>query len=287
MHKLYCLLIAVILLSCGNDKAQKAKQANGPMGYNLEEPQKFIMPDRLLEVSGISFNEGNPDSIFAEQDEEGKLFVLKLEEKKMRASKFAKRGDYEDLAILNNVVVMLRSDGTIFSFPLSASYEEDIPGVIEWEALLPDGEFEGLYGDSKERLIYALCKKCHVDKNSETSSGTILQLVGDSSIVVKGTFTIPMGPIARLADEGEFRFAPSALASNPRTGEWYILSSVNKLLVVTDKNWNAKEVYHLDPARFRQPEGICFDKESNLYISNEGDELSNGNVLKFAYNMTK
>jgi uncharacterized protein YjiK len=44
-----------------------------------------------------------------------------------------------------------------------------------------------------------------------------------------------------------------------------------------------KEVYPLNPALFRQPEGIAFDNENNLYISNEGDDISKGNVLKFVF----
>jgi uncharacterized protein YjiK len=56
---------------------------------------------------------------------------------------------------------------------------------------------------------------------------------------------------------------------------------VNKLLVVTDRNWKAKEVCQLDGNTFNQPEGIAFDKDGNLFISNEGDDLSQGNILKF------
>ncbi|RZK63080.1 MAG: SdiA-regulated family protein, partial [Pedobacter sp.] len=32
---------------------------------------------------------------------------------------------------------------------------------------------------------------------------------------------------------------------------------------------------------FNQPEGIAFDRDNNLYISNEGGDLSAGNILMF------
>lgn len=79
------------------------------------------------------------------------------------------------------------------------------------------------------------------------------------------------------------QFRPSALAKNPKTNEWYILSSTNKLLVVADANWKVKTVYPLDLSLFLQPEGIAFDNQNNLYISNEGDKTSKGTVLKFNY----
>ena len=74
---------------------------------------------------------------------------------------------------------------------------------------------------------------------------------------------------------------PSALAKNRLNDEWFIISATNKLLVITDNAWKIKNVYQLDPAIFQHPEGIAFDEQSNLYISNEGDETQNGNILKF------
>ena len=71
------------------------------------------------------------------------------------------------------------------------------------------------------------------------------------------------------------------MAKNPITGEWFILSGSNKLLVITDANWKVKDVYPLNGNTFNQAEGIAFDKEGNLYISNEGDDGTNGNILKF------
>jgi uncharacterized protein YjiK len=58
------------------------------------------------------------------------------------------------------------------------------------------------------------------------------------------------------------------------------------MLVVTTPDWSIKSVHHLDSGIFNQPEGIAFDKSQNLYISNEGDEISNGNILKFKYQST-
>jgi uncharacterized protein YjiK len=79
------------------------------------------------------------------------------------------------------------------------------------------------------------------------------------------------------------KFLPSAVALNKLTNEWFIISSASMALLIADKDLNAKELYPLNPHLFNQPEGITFDHENNLYISNEGDELQNGNVLKFAF----
>jgi uncharacterized protein YjiK len=53
--------------------------------------------------------------------------------------------------------------------------------------------------------------------------------------------------------------------------------------VVADSTWKVKQVYKLNPALYIQPEGIAFDKNGNLYISNEGGDLHAGNILKISY----
>jgi uncharacterized protein YjiK len=59
---------------------------------------------------------------------------------------------------------------------------------------------------------------------------------------------------------------------------------MENLLVITDENWKVKDAFTLNGNTFYQPEGIAFDSRGNLYISNEGDELSNGNILRFQRN---
>jgi uncharacterized protein YjiK len=275
-----CLYIALLIFLACKEKQDASKN---PPGYDLRKPEKFLMPDVLNEVSGICFYKGKNDTLYAGQDEDGQLFYLPLGDKKAAHTKFGKKGDYEDLAIVRDQVIILRSDGTLFSFPFAETKQEEITTTKEWKDLVPSGEYEGLYADETDGKIYVLCKQCKKEKSSETSV-YILQLQSDGSITQSSSTSVNVKAIENLSGDKKVKFFPSALAKNPQTQEWYILSSVNKLLVVADNAWNVKEVYPLDPSLYRQPEGITFDSDNNLYISNEGDAVSKGNVLKFVFN---
>lgn len=288
INKLYLLLFSsiIVIVSCNNSK--QADPVNNPPGYDLSKPEKYIMPDVLLEISGIAFRNDNSDTLYAQQDEEGKVYALVPGQKKNRETRFSKRGDYEDIAIANGYVFLLRSYGTIFSFPESELQADQASAVQEWKGLLPDGEFEGMYADTIRRLLYVLCKQCSQDKGTNLVSGYTLRWGADSILVRDSSFSISADFIFEKSGKKKGkkqRFEPSALARHPKTGDWFIVSSVNKLLVITNAQWAVQGVYALDPGRFRQPEGIAFDKDGNLFISNEGDELSNGNVLRFAYHL--
>ena len=129
------------------------------------------------------------------------------------------------------------------------------------------------------KLIYIICKDCANEK-SKTVSGYILQLGADGKISQNATFAVNEQEIENLIDDKKVNLRPSALAWNPRTNEWYIISSIGKLLVDADSNWKVTAAYKLNPALYHQPEGIAFDKDGNLYISNEGGDLHSGNILK-------
>lgn len=278
--KSVCLLLTVVAIqSCASQ--EKAKSSN-PAGFNLRKPVKYTMPETLLEISGIMFMNGRPEPVYAVQDEEGALYHLRLGEKTAQKVQFEKKGDYEDLTNINETVVVLRSDGTLFSFPYKGITEKDLP-VRKWTGLVPEEEYEGLFADQGSRQLYLLCKSCKTDKGNNTLSGYVLRMDQSGTIETQNKFIIQTDEIAALTGQKKLNFKPSALAINPTTGEWYILSSVNKLLVIADKNWKVKEVHPLDPGTFNQPEGMAFDTKGNLYISNEGDKTQNGSVLMFTY----
>ncbi len=110
------LLITFLAASCVS-KGNKVVQ--NPPGYDLDKPIEYSMPDILQEVSGIAFHKGDNSFVYAQQDEDGKLFKLPLGTKDETKTKFAGKGDYEDVSIINDWVLLLKSNGDVFSFPLS------------------------------------------------------------------------------------------------------------------------------------------------------------------------
>ena len=278
------LLLLFSLFACGQKKQKTGEtneQENLP-NYSLHKPEVFTMPGELEEISGIAFLNGNADTVFAEQDEEGKLFRFALGSEKLIETKFGKKGDYEDVQVSNGYVIMLRSDGVLFTFPLSQINQEKAGDVKEFSEVLPDGEYEGLYADAATGSLYVLCKHCN-EKQTETNTGYVLQLTKNGDIKPDTTFTIDVKEIAAKAGVKKLLFEPSALAKNRATNEWFILSSVNKIVIVANSNWSVKNIYRLDESLYNQPEGIAFDKDNNLYISNEKGNTKHATILKLSY----
>lgn len=278
IRPLTSLFIVLIALSaCAQDKTVYTS----PDEYTLTEPETYYLSDALQEVSGITFPDKSSNVLVAIEDETGTLYQLQLDENKTTSRKFGKSGDYEGIAATRQDVIVLRSDGVLFTMPLANSKQGKIQDVIKTDNLIPSDEYEGLAVDPTDDLIYVLCKECDVDKKREKVSGYIFE-VQDHQPRLKGQFEIDENQINSFQSLNGKDFRPSALAKNERNGEWYILSSINKVLVVTDSSWHVKAVYPLNPKHFNQPEGIAFDANNNLYISNEGgDKTKKGTILKF------
>ncbi len=254
-------------------------QYNSPDGYDFNKPQKFEMKNSLNEISGITFLPGSNDTIYAIEDETGELFAVLLAGKELSRSKFGKKGDYEDVTVFNtNTFVVLKSNGSLYMFPANQTGKEKIDSVQVYDNILPMGEYEGLFADSNRILV--LCKNCPDDKQKNEVSVFVLKKTLHDSLSVSQSFKLNVSSAHENGENEKEKFHPSAIAKNPLTQEWYIVSSVNKLLVVMDNKWNFKKSYALNPTLFKQPEGINFNTAGDLYISNEGGE-GEANILLF------
>ena len=277
------LFLLFSIIACGQPgKKEKHKEALRTLThYDLNNPQVYKLPKVLNEISGISFLNGN-NTIYAEQDEEGKLFYFRLGSNDIQETKFGRKGDYEDVQLCNGYVVMLRSDGTLYTFSINDINNKEVKNVQEFNDILPNGEYEGLYADNTSNKLYVLCKHCN-EKLTNTNGVYTFSLSDKGKIKLEGEFTINVGQIATKEGLKKLVFEPSALAKNIQTNEWYIISSANKLLVVTRSDWTVEEIYPLDASLYNQPEGIAFDIDNNLYISNERGNTGSATILKIVY----
>lgn len=272
------VMFFLLLISCAG---QDARYKNKPLHYDIHHPETFAMPAALLEVSGIAFLPGVDSTVYAEQDEEGKLFWLKPGHEDLQSLPFGPKGDYEDISIGNSNFFILRSDGAIFSFPLQEVHKKAIEHVKEWKKILPKSEYEGMYFLQHENALYILSK---TDGESKKTAFTNvykipLDIRGNPGAITR-TLAIPQHRIADLAGIPKIKFHPSALAYNQQEKRWYILSSVNKMLVIADTSMQPLQVYRLHPAQYLQPEGISFDSKGNLWLSSEGDKVTPGKLYR-------
>lgn len=274
------ILTAILTLLTFSACSKGEKKYGSPPGYDFSQPVTYKMPEELEEISGIAFYPGSKELMYAIQDEEGKLFFWKNGNPgSVDHVSFGKHGDYEDLGLTNNFAIILRSDGILFTFPIQEVKEGALKSVKEWKSLIPEGEYEGLYADHMSNDLYVLCKNCGADKKTGFLSGYILHLDEQGAPALTGNFKINTQTIPDLTPKSGLR--ASALTFNKQTKEWYILSSVHKILIIADERWKPKQIIHLNPSLFPQPEGITFDIDNNLYISNEAGNTATGTVLKF------
>lgn len=278
------LPILFIFLNILTFNACQSQNYYSPPGYDLNHPKVYKMPDELVEISGIAFYDSINDTIYAEQDEEGAIYSIELGGSYIGKATFQDHGDFEDIGIMGEEVIMLRSNRKLYGIPINEVRSGKISTVNTWHHLLPDGEYEGLYADNESKKLYVLCKNCKdIDEDNKKVTGFILKMNELNELKLDGKFQLNSEKIAQIAGKDEVNFKPSALAFNKLSGLWYILSSKNKMLVIANKDWTIKAVYLLDPHLFHQPEGIIFDKDQNLYISNEGDKHNLGNIYKFLF----
>ncbi|MGV3768127.1 MAG: polyphosphate kinase 1 [Chitinophagaceae bacterium] len=275
-EKMALALLLLFFVSCN----MVNRDFKSPGGYDFTAPEKFFISDDLTEISGIALNGDRTDSMYAVQDEKGKLFRFKPGMKKPHKVNFAKTGDYEDVSIADNQVWVLKSNGHLINFPLNADSAGFVEPVVH-ENILPKGEYEAMDIDGGN--IYVLCKTCKVNKKQPAVTGYVLRADTAGKLMISSSFQLAESQIPEQFKKKNFSLHPSAMAKHPLNGNWYIMASANKLLVVADTNWQIKETYRLAPSVFRQPEGLVFASSGDMYVSNEGDDISVANLLLFRW----
>lgn len=268
MKNFFMLAVVTLLLhsctpSAGNKKDHPAGAAY-PKGYSSAALKTIVLDPELDEVSGIAWDAVR-GHLLAEEDESGNIYLLDKDYRIRQKISFAKKGDYEDIAWTEGHMYVLRSDGTVYA----VSYDGNTVGeAVSYEYTGKKTEFESLFADRSTGKLLLVAKTSGKGKKERVTNVIALD-TATGAFSEEPVHVLSWDAVGEKAGYTLKSFNPSGAAVHPLTGDIFLLSSIQKILVVCNSRWEVQSVTALDPEQFRQPEGITFDTKGNLYIASE------------------
>jgi len=260
--------------------------------YKLDEPDgTLVLSKKLVEISGLSLSPYQT-LLCAVQDEDGKVFFMDKESGELREEiKFWKEGDYEGVEVVGDDVYVVKSTGTIYEINKIGSTEQK---VTKYNSFLgKKNDVEGLCYDAPRHRLLLACKGTPATGQSMENLRFKKVIYGfdlnTKQLDSLPAFTIELNDFQHylkqeditlanreklekiFSQESEdINFNPSAIAIHPYSGNIYMTSSVGKIMIVINPEGEMLYMEKMDKKIHPQPEGMTFDADGTLYISNEG-----------------
>jgi uncharacterized protein YjiK len=279
-------VIIAVLSSCNLEGGHSVQSIGKKTYYEFAKPdEKYILGLELEEISGLSWNGNN--SLACIQDEDGTIFIYNILERKVeKRIRFKGSGDFEGIERVGDWYYVLGSNGKIYKVPEMGGGPDGIE--ILNTPLGQKNDMEGL-GLSEMRNILVLATKGKGSTDDEKFKGKGIYGFDLERNKFDGTpiFTIQKKMISRLFEKEESKrkddgIGISGIALHPIEGNYYLISSEGKFLIVINPEGELLSYVDLPRKQYKQPEGICFDPKGNLYISNEAREGA-ANILFLRY----
>lgn len=258
-----------------------------PFSYQINQPdESFTLHESLNEISGISLSEDG-QHLIGVQDENGRIFFMNKKNGQIEKEvEFHKDGDYEDITIVDGEIFVLKSTGTLYKV---ADCSVDKTVCTKYNGFLEkDNDVEGLtYDPVNHRLLLACKGDSGIGTNIDLQKSVYAFNLEKQEMEEQPAYVINQASIFNFLsqhpaieklesllhsftpDNSHIEFCPSAIAVHPLTGDIYVLASIGKMLVILNPAGDVIHIEKLDKTVHRQPEGMVFDKDGTLYISNE------------------
>ncbi len=292
------VLPAVLLLVYLSGCTDNTPPVNAPattLPYRLDKPDTvFVLPQRLKEISGLSMS---PDGrhLLAVNDEEGLIYYIDPETGVIHSTfHFGEAGDYEGVETAGGDIYAVKSNGVLSRIMPDSGKVETYP-----TGLKKSNDVEGLAFDAANNRLLLACKGKD-GKNPAIKGERVIYAFDLSGKRLSETpvITLHLAEIGRLkkpvsgfsqklndffsTDQKTDAFGPSGLAFCPIDGNLYIIASMGKAIAVLQPDGKIIQAEWLPSGVFRQPEGICFDRQGRMYISSEGGKKGDGKIFRFS-----
>ena len=280
----------VHLDSLATPKAVAISSPHYNFPYQLRQPnQSFKMPNKLEEISGLCIAPNNK-FLYTIQDEKGNVYKIDITSGEVvEKFDFGKNGDYEGIAIYQDIVFITRSNGTIYEVKNLGKENQDVSNYKT--DLKGKNDIEGFcYQPSSNSLLLACKGIPTMGETTEEAANrkfiyrfdlTTRKLIPEpyykitlkkvQQFLKEASYSVELQNFqSYLNQNNSFKFSPSGIAIHPKTNEVYILSSSKKMLLIINEAGEIQYLAKLNKKIHRQPEGIAFTPDGTLYIANEG-----------------
>lgn len=271
-----------------------ASEITGLMpGYNLKQPTRVAtLPGSLREASDVTAV--SQTEIAMVQDEKGIIYLYDFNNFKVTEKfKFGPKGDYEGLALVDDTMYVLKSNGTLYK---TARWRQEAR-AFQTPLNLPTADNEGLCFDPVSRKLLISPKSrwkkkkgggkhkrpifAFDPKSGRVSEDPMFVLRVDDMVAFAHThhLTLP----GKVSKKGKFKekleFRPAAIAVHPITGHIYIVSATDRVMLSFNRQGQISGLSVLDKELFLQPEGLAFLPDGTMIVVNESPKKKPGLLL--------
>ncbi len=236
--------------------------------YDFKNESKFKLPSGLSEVSGLVYSQDG--KLFAHNDEVGKIYQIDPdtgeEIKRFFLGRWTAESDFEGIAISRNYFYVINSSGLLYQFK-EGNDRKAVSYKTYRTGLNVSFDVEGLCYDEKTNTLLIACKETPGKKYKGNRLILSYKLNG-YKLDTEPRFVISL---KELKDRfGIKDFHPSAIEKNPHSNTFFILSAKgDPCLVEVSETGEIIDAKKLNKKDHPQPEGITFDKNNNMIISDE------------------
>jgi uncharacterized protein YjiK len=231
----------------------------------------IFLSEELEEISGLAYFD--IDHLLAHNDEKGRVYKICIrdgnvvEEFLIGTDEFEK--DFEGIAVANDSVYMIASNGTLYKFNLNDSFND-----IEYEEintpLSSRNDVEGLCYYEKTHSLLIACKE-ETEKKHKNYKAVYEFGLGEMKFNKKPRFLISLKKLKQQYDIKNF--SPSGIEVNPVNGNIFLISADQEAIIELDCNGGILGAARLDDEKHKQTEGITFSNDGTLILADEKNDV--------------
>lgn len=266
-----------LLLGC-------ALLTGGPRTHDFSKPaEQWVLPGELQEVSGLTDLDRN--TVACLQDEDATIYLVDLRSGTItERHPFGPPGDMEGLTRVGDDLFALRSDGLLYQLQRQDAH---YIAVDSFPVQIGHRNIEGLGYDEREQLVLLAPKDILKGEPRLRDQRSIFAFdPATHKVLPKPVLTYSVEDILRHAEADgtklpirttkngkavdALKLRMSSIAVDPVSDRYFILSAVDRSLLILDRNGAFIALHLLDADLLPKPEGITFLPNGDMLISTEG-----------------